>query len=139
MQFKNIHIGSVINQRVEECKMGIPRICSFFKRREEEIEKMYQAESLDSELLLRWSKLLDYDFFRIYSQHLILYSPQTKGKDLQLINRNLETPHFRKNIYTKELIDFILELLKKQEKTITQVIDEYRIPKSTLYRWIKKY
>lgn len=141
MQFKNIHIGSLINKRVTEYGIDISRICNFFKCEINEIEKMYSAESLDSNTLLRWSKLLGYDFFRIYSQHLILYSPQsnviknTMGSDHHLIH----PPQFRKNIYTKELIDFILELLETKEKTKQQIIDEYKIPKTTLYKWIEKY
>lgn len=48
-------------------------------------------------------------------------------------------PTFRKNIYTKEVIDFILELIETGEKTKAQVIQEYNIPKSTLHKWIYKY
>ncbi len=33
---------------------------------------MYKQKNLDTEMLLKWSKLLEYDFLRIYSQHLIL-------------------------------------------------------------------
>ena len=75
MNFKDIHIDYFINQRVTENGIEISRICNFLKCTEKEISKMYQSKSLDTELLLRWSKLLEYDFFRIYSQHLILYAP----------------------------------------------------------------
>jgi len=140
MKFKNIHIGSIINQRVTEYGIEMPRICNFFKCSEEEIEKMYNAESLDCQILLRWSKLLGYDFFRIYSQHLILYSPQINVKETAISNTAaIQPPQFRKNIYTKELVDFILELLETKEKTKQQIIDEYKIPKTTLYKWIEKY
>ena len=98
---------------------------------------MYQSKSLDAELLLRWSKLLEYDFFRIYTQHLIFYSPPASIKKDKISNSAL--PKFRKNIYTKEVIDFILEQLKNNEKTKLQIIEEYRIPKTTLHKWIEKY
>lgn len=139
MKFKNIHIGSIIHQRVTEYGIEISRICNFFKCQEEEIKEMYAAESLNSELLLRWSKLLGYDFFRVYSQHLILYSPQVNINTVAPGNQKLQSPQFRKNIYTKELIDFILELLESKEKTKQQIINEYKIPKTTLYKWIDKY
>ncbi|MGN7757917.1 hypothetical protein ACTJIV_10605 [Chryseobacterium sp. 22532] len=48
-------------------------------------------------------------------------------------------PQFRKNIYTKEIIDFVLELTEKGEKTKQQIMDDYDIPKATFYTWIKKY
>lgn len=67
MNFKNIHIGQMIDARVAESGIGISRICNFLKCSEEEIKEMYKAKSLDSEILLRWGKLLEYDFFRLYS------------------------------------------------------------------------
>ncbi len=136
--FKAIHIGKLIEKRVIECEVEMSRICNFMKCPQEDINKMYEAKSLDAELLLRWSKLLEYDFFRIYTQHLILYAPPSHGGDT---HKKIKTalPQFRKNIYTREIIDFVLELIEKGEKTKLQVIEEYRIPKTTLYKWIGKY
>ena len=54
-------------------------------------------------------------------------------------NKKITFPQFRKNIYTKEIIDFILEQIETKQKTIKQVIEEYKIPKTTLYKWISKY
>ncbi|ANF49116.1 transposase [Chryseobacterium glaciei] len=137
---KNIHIGNLIHQRVKEDQTELSRICNFMQCTEEEAEKMYQSKTIDTEVLLRWSKLLKYDFFRIYSQHLIMYSPpssvdynKTKAGKTSIL------PRFRKNIYTKEMIDFILEMIEKEEKTKNQVMQEYGIPKTTLYKWIHKF
>lgn len=137
MNFKNIHIGQLIEQRVVESGIETSRICNFLKCLEADIGIMYKSKSLDSELLLRWSKLLECDFFRIYTQHLILFAPQSSIKQDKVDNSVL--PQFRKNIYTKEVIDFILEQINKNKKTKAQIIEEYRIPKTTLYKWIKKY
>ncbi|MCF2221503.1 transposase [Chryseobacterium sp. PS-8] len=137
--FKEINIGIYIHQRVKDRGMDLSRICNFMKCCEEEINKMYSQKSIDTQLLLRWSKLLEYDFFRIYTQHLILYSPPTKAKDLERKNQNKVVPQFRKNIYTKEIIDFVLELLKTRQKTKNEIITEYGIPKTTLHKWISKY
>ena len=100
---------------------------------------MYESKSLDTELLLRWSKLLEYDFFRIYSQHLILYAPISADEKANQQNVNTSLPQFRKNIYTKEIIDFILEQIEKKEMTKNQIMERYRIPKTTLYKWISKH
>lgn len=141
IDIKNIHIGSIIHQGVMESKMETSRICNFLNCSEEEIKQMYEAKSLDTETVLRWSKLLEYDFFRIYTQHLILYAPP--GKTNCNINKSNEKrsslPQFKKNVYTKELIDFILERISKGEMTTLQVISEYKIPKTTLHKWIDKY
>ena len=107
------------------------------KNTEEEIQSMYQSKSVDTEILLKWSKLLEYDFFRIYTQHLILYAPpsaiQLKQKTANKAN---VLPQFRKNIYTKEIINFVLEQINTKEMTKTEVMERYGIPKTTLYKWI---
>lgn len=74
----NIHIGKLIKTRVDEKEIDIERISNFFNCNELDVLQMYESEHLDSYLLLKWSKLLKYDFFRIYSQHLILFSPPPK-------------------------------------------------------------
>ncbi|AZA51229.1 transposase [Chryseobacterium carnipullorum] len=135
MNFKNIHIGNLIQQKVKEDQIEMLRICNFMKRSEEEILNMFTLENLSSEILLRWSKLLKYDLFRLYSQHLILYSP---AANMPSKNEESHLPVFRKRIYAKEIIDFILELINTEEKTKQQVIEEYNIPKTTLYKWIAK-
>ena len=139
MNFKDIHIGSFINQRVTENGIEISRICNFMKCTEKKITEMYQSKSLDTELLLRWSKFLEYDFFRVYSQHLILYAPPSTIEKNKKNNVKSKLPQFRKNIYTKEIIDFILEQIEKKEMTKNQIMERYRIPKTTLYKWISKH
>lgn len=137
--YKNIHIGSLIKQAIKDREIEMARICNFFKCSESEAIDMYREENLPTDVLLRWSKLLDYDFFRLYSQHLILYSPTHNGQSEKPKNRSNNLPRFRKNIYTKEIIDFILEQISTGEMTRTQVIERYKIPKTTLYKWITKY
>ena len=76
MAYKNIHIGSLLKERVEESNLDMTRITRFFKCSEEEILNQFEKNDLYCEDLLKWSKLLEYDFFRIYTQHLILHAPQ---------------------------------------------------------------
>ena len=123
---------------VTDCGIEISRICNFMKCEEEEVKQIYLQENLSTDVLLKWSKLLEYDFFRIYSQHLILYAPQS-AKEPTLEHTKSSLPQFRKNIYTKEIIDFILEQISSGEMTKTQVMEKYKIPKTTLYKWISKY
>lgn len=140
MLFKDIHIGELIQKRVQETGFSSDRLLNFLQCSHHELTEMYKSKSLDAELILKWSKLLAYDFFRIYSQHLILYSPPSSLEYYQnSIQKKTQLPEFRKNIYTAEMIDFILTLLKTNKKTKQQIIEEYRIPKTTLYKWIKKY
>ncbi len=136
--FKNINAGALVKLRFLESEMEISRVSNFFNCSEEEIEKMFESKSLDTEILLKWSKLLEYDFFRIYSQHLILFSPPSNAYSSNK-EKPSNMPQFRKNIYTKEVIDFVTELITSGEKNISQVVEKYGIPKTTLHRWIVKY
>ena len=139
LNFKHIHIGQMIKERIAESGIEMSRICNFLKCSKEEIEKMYTQKNLYTDILLKWSKLLDYDFFRIYTQHLILYAPAAKEKSKQQEKQKSSSPQFRKNIYTKEIINFVLEQINTKEMTRTEVMKRYGIPKTTLYKWISKY
>ncbi|MBN9313457.1 MAG: transposase [Chryseobacterium sp. 39-10] len=137
MNFKEIHIGQMIEKRVAECGTEMSRLCNFFNCTDGEILEMYEVPSIDTEILLKWSKILDYDFFRLYTQHLILYAPPSAKEKHKKQKSTLF--QFRKNIYTKEVIDFILEQISSGEMTKNQIMEEYKIPKTTLYKWISKY
>lgn len=133
--FKEIHIGTYIKLRVEELDVDLIRMCNFFQCSEAEIQETYIKESLECSVLLRWSKLLDYDFFRLYSQHIILYSPVLD----KAASKKSSLPRFRKNIYTKNLIEYILGIMRSGEKSADAIIKDYGIPKTTLYKWKAKY
>ena len=138
--FKSIHIGKMIENTVADKRIEMSRICNYFKCSDDEIVKMYQSKSLDTEILLKWSKLLQYDFFRMYTQHLILYAPPSANeKRSKKEDKKQTVPQFRKNIYTKEVIDFIIEKIDTEKMTKKQIIERYNIPKTTLYKWISKY
>jgi len=136
---QNIHIGSLIQQRIKELEIDPSRICNFMKANDAEIEQMLAKKDLSTDVLLQWSKLLEYDFFRLYSQQIILFAPMKKSEFQNQEQKKSQLPQFRKNIYTREIINFILKLIETEEKTKKQVIEEYCIPKTTLYKWISKY
>lgn len=135
--FKYINIGELIKTLVYERDIEMNRLCKNFNCDEKQINIYYESESLDSKLLLKWSKILEYDLFRLYSQHLILYAPSTKSKLATTKKSNV--PQFRKNIYTFEIIEYVINLINNKTKTIEDVITEYNIPKTTLYKWLKKH
>ncbi|WPO83483.1 transposase [Chryseobacterium sp. JJR-5R] len=137
MLYKEIHIGKLIKERVQELEISTERICNFLKKDEESLKKIYAGASVDTDVLLKCSKLLQYDFFRIYSSHLILYSPPSAVDKSKSLNSE-KIPYFRKNIYTQEIKEFIIGKIKSGDMTHTQIINEYSIPKSTLHRWLQK-
>ncbi|TGN26107.1 transposase [Empedobacter tilapiae] len=136
---KDIHIGSLIKKRVDEREIDTFRILTFFKSyTESEIKKQYKSQSIKTDDLLKWSKLLEYDFFRIYTQHIILFAPISKTKKIDSI-KSSALPNYRKNLYTKEIIDFVLDLYVNEKKKIQEISNKYNIPKNTIHNWIKKY
>lgn len=139
VDYKHIHIGELIRKRMQECAVNGSRASEFLKVDEEEIEQMLEADSLSCDILLRWSKLLEYDFFRIYTQHLILYSPQDINKAKRTKKDETTLPVFKKNIYTQEVINYLIELVDNGSKTLKQIQDEYNIPATTVIRWVDKY
>lgn len=135
MNIKNIHIGKLIKNYVVEMNISEDRILNFFNCSHQELNTMYSSEELTTNNLLKWSKLTKYDFFRIYSDHLILYSPPCSTS-----KRKIKSQYgYRKNVYTPEIVQFIMSLIESKEKTIPEIIKEYNIPKTTLYKWNRKY
>lgn len=91
-----------------------------------------------TEKLIRCFKLLKYDFFRVYDHHLILYAPASSEEKTKE-KKATALPQFRKNIYTKEVINFIIEQVSTGEMSKIEVMEKYGIPKTTLYKWISKF
>lgn len=137
--FKHIHLGKLITQRMVEADIDIERAANFLSVSEDEIRVMCKKESLDTEDLLRWSKILKYDFFRIYSQHLILYAPPKSEINKHGDAPKSTLPEFKKNIYAPELIQYLIGLIESGQKTAKQIQEDYNIPSSTILRWIYKY
>ena len=135
MLFKEIHIGDLIKERIEEVGIETSDLCTALRISENQLQSVLANPAIDTDTLLKVSKILDYDFFRCYSQHLILYAPLSAKKKTD----KPKLPVFRKNIYTQEIIQFILEQLRTEKMSKTAVMERYNIPKTTLYKWISKY
>lgn len=136
MNLKNIHIGSLIQSKVEDLNISIERITGFLDCDEKSVKEMCLQKEIDTDILLMWCKLLEFDFFRVYSGHLILYSPPSKvGK---VLKKKENTLVFRKNIYTEEVKNFIIGKVRTEQMTVNEVIFRYKIPKTTLFKWLKK-
>lgn len=99
---------------------------------------MFEEETLDSGILLKWSKLLDYNFFMFYHTHLQLYKPVASTAKIKTVNNENGSYDFRKNLYSPEIIDWLLKQMDSGELSINEIMEKYKIPKTTVYRWKKK-
>jgi hypothetical protein len=52
---------------------------------------------------------------------------------------NIQGIHIRKNVYTKDIINFLVHKVGSNEMTPMEVINQYAIPKTTFYKWLQKY
>ncbi len=140
LNYKEIHLGNHIREISKIKNLSVSRACTFLKCSAQDIQDMYNEKSLDSALLLRWCKLLDYNFFMFYHSHLQLYKPSAATTHISKSEKKEEvSPYeFKKNLYSPELIDYILGKLDANMLSIRDVIQAYNIPRTTIYRWVKK-
>jgi transposase-like protein len=137
--YKNIHIGNIIEDIVALKDIDRNRICNFFSCEDSYIDKMYASKSLDTDSLLRWCKLLDYNLFMYYHTHLQLYSPRSATAQVyDQETKPIGKYSFKKNYYSPFIKDFLLEMINDGRMTIAEIQNKYQIPKTTIYRWKKK-
>ena len=65
-----IHIGQLIRQRMEECQMSVSELSRRYGCSRVNMYKIFDKPSIDTAMLLRFSLLLDYDFFQQYRNEL---------------------------------------------------------------------
>jgi predicted transcriptional regulator len=136
---RNLHIGDIISKIIIEKKMKMADIKSKMCITSKTLNKMLIAKSLDTTHLLKWSKVLRYDFFRLYSSHLMLHHGISNTLTRKTDSLNIQGIHIRKNVYTKDLIQFLINKVQTNEMTPMEVINQYAIPKTTFYKWLQKY
>lgn len=138
-----IHIGKLIKQRAAEINVSPERLAFRLKITMPKMEEIFKSESIDTDLLLTISKRLEFDFFRVFTSHMIIYSPVpaavSKKKGVLKFKNTQTSFDFKKNVYSPEIIAFFIDKIEKGTMTINEVMSKYHIPKTTIYRWCRKY
>ena len=62
MNLKNIHIGNIIEKKLTEKSMTIAEFAHSIDRERTTVYGIFKRKSIDIELLIKISKVLDYDF-----------------------------------------------------------------------------
>lgn len=134
--FKKIHIGYVLKSIVYERKLEEEDVLKYFKITKETLDEIYNTHNVTLDELLKWSKFLRFDLFRIFSMHLMLHHgisiTKSKKKDG---NAGIS---IRKNVYTQEIKVFVVSQIRNEEISVPDAIKKYSIPKTTLYKWLKQ-
>ena len=62
-----IHIGEKIKQRAKELRIGSTELGKLINTSKQNIYGIFKRKSIDSEILRKLSKALDFDFFQYYN------------------------------------------------------------------------
>lgn len=65
-----LHIGKLIRKRMEEQQISIVWLAKHLSCSRTNVYKLLNKYSLDTEILAKISKLLDFDFFSLYSEEI---------------------------------------------------------------------
>ena len=60
---RNIHVGTIIKQKLEETTMSIANFAKQIHCDRTTVYDIFERKSIDTELLLRISEVLNYDFY----------------------------------------------------------------------------
>lgn len=66
----SIFIGSIIERELRARRITVKDFATALGVQRPNAYRIFQSHSIDTDLLLRISSLLDHDFFRDYSNHL---------------------------------------------------------------------
>ena len=134
--FKKIHIGYVLKSIVYERKLEEEDVLKYFKITKETLDEIYNTRNVKLDELLKWSKFLRFDLFRLFSMHLMLHHGISITKSMKADgNAGIS---IRKNVYTQEIKVFVVNQIRNEEISVTDAIKKYSIPKTTLYNWLKQ-
>jgi transcriptional regulator with XRE-family HTH domain len=120
----SFHIGNLINEQRKKAGMTKSEFARRIASSPQSIHYALKRKSIDTDLLQKISKTLDYDFFQHYiggkrSNHLINFSANEMKDELNRVKNELEIIT-RQNEYLKEIIALIKPAsgVEQKENTI---------------------
>jgi hypothetical protein len=84
-----IHIGNQIKKRVLEKDINIKELMMCFRCSNQKIVLMLNSSNMKTDLLMKWSLKLDYDFFNFYTHEFLLRKEFNKNQAIILKKNDL--------------------------------------------------
>lgn len=138
-----IHIGELIKKKLDESGMDKTVFANRIKKSYPTTLNIFKKKSIKTEDLLKISKVLKYDFFRVYSAEIQLTCPKAtnnvrigSAKETATVESGM--PRFKKNLYSSEFIETLVRDINDGKMTRYEAMKKYELPKTTLYRWCRK-
>ena len=107
MEYQKIHIGSLIKSEVKRRKMTFTEFAGCIGIQRQNVErKVFSKQGLDTELLIKISEVLNFDFFKYFQNkatynNLQLYGTNQANANLKSVYNDEQTtitisyiPHF---------------------------------------------
>lgn len=73
-----IHIGRLIKQKIEERNLTVVWLARHLSCSRTNIYKIFEKYSIDTEVLMKLSTILEFDFFSFYSDELVKHKKNRK-------------------------------------------------------------
>ena len=127
---QNIYIGQIIEQRLKELNISIKDFADMIGYHRTSVYSIFKQKSIDTELLRRISKILDYDFYNK------VYGSGNKEKKQQL---GIESPPPDCDMENVNIPPGLLLFVEKYKMIITESdLKDINIPSGFLL-FVKKY
>lgn len=65
-----LHMGNLIRQRMKEKQISVVLMAKHLSCSRNNVYKLLNKYSMDTEVLVKISRLLDFDFFELYSKEI---------------------------------------------------------------------
>lgn len=65
-----LHMGNLIRQRMKEKQISVVLMAKYLSCSRNNVYKLLNKYSMDTEVLAKISRLLDFDFFALYSREI---------------------------------------------------------------------
>ena len=101
MDLQNIHIGNIIKEKLNEKSMTITDLAKKINRDRTTVYDIFERKSIDIELLIKISDVLDYDFI-----HKV-YFPENANTPKILIAVEIEKNKMEKMDLPEEFVRFV--------------------------------
>jgi len=110
-----IHIGETIRKRAKELRIGATELADMINTSRSNIYWLYKRKHIDGELLMKLSRALKFNFFKLYRDEMVLDEP---NKNLKLYKTPPEDMnHLLLEVAElKEKYNVLVKSLKKKKK-----------------------
>lgn len=105
-----IHVGEKIKARAKESRIGSTELAKLINTSKQNIYGIYKRESIDTDLLQKFCKVLNYDFFTLFTNPKL--PPHTDKKNKAFASELSDSEHDALKIQLSELKEKY-DLIKK--------------------------